>query len=441
MFGQKKQFKVILGITITMLMATSALAEQNLTLEKAIQIALENNKSIQSSKVNLESAKSRIIQARSGFLPRLGFNGTYTWLEKSQAMKIPAGVFGPEPVSMTLDFTSDYVGAFSLTQPLFTGGRIQQGYKITELGLKSAQEDYKNQEQKVIFSVKKSFYNLLFAQNIVEVTREALSLAQEHARIIKVRYDAGEVSQFDLLRAEVEVANLNPQLIKAKNGVNLVSLVFKNILGINMEEEVRIDGKFQAEKFEQSVGQCLKTALENRPEIALLNYQKDIANRSVKLARANNLPSLSAVVNYQLLSQELFDRKKWQDTYSGMLVLSIPLFDGFYTRGKVKEARAALQSVEIGEKQLKDGIELEVRQAYLELMEANEIIISSQENVKQAQKSVDIAEDQFAQGYVTSLDVMSSQLALTTAKTNYIQALHDQVVAMAKIDQAMGTIK
>jgi outer membrane protein TolC len=124
-----------------------------------------------------------------------------------------------------------------------------------------------------------------------------------------------------------------------------------------------------------------------------------------------------------------------------MLVLSIPLFDGFYTRGKEKEARAALQGVEIGEKQLKDGIELEVRQAYLELMEANEIIISSQENVKQAQKNVDIAEDQFAQGYVTSLDVMSSQLALTTAKTNYIQALHDQVVAMAKIDKAMGTIK
>jgi len=441
MFGQKKQLKVILGITITILMAAPALAVESLNLEKAVQIALENNKNIQSSKTNLESAKSRIIQARSGFLPRLDFGGTYTWWEKSQTIEMPAGVFGPEPVSMSLDFTSNYVAAFSLVQPLFTSGRIRQGYKIAELGLKSAREDYRNQEQKVIFSVKKSFYDLLLAQSMVEVTQDALSLGQEHARITRIRYDAGEASQFDLLRAEVEVANLNPRLIKTKNGVNLAGLAFKNTLGINLEDEIRIDGRFQAEMFDKSIEQCLKTALENRPEIDLLRYQRDISDRSVKLARANSWPSLSAVVNYQLLSQKLFDHKRWQDTYSGLLVLSVPLFDGFYTRGKVREARTALESVMIGEKQLKDGIELEVRQAYLELIEANQIIMSSQENVKQAQKNVDIAEDQFAQGYVTSLEVMSSELALTTAKTNYIQALHDQVVAIAKIDKAMGTIK
>jgi outer membrane protein TolC len=95
----------------------------------------------------------------------------------------------------------------------------------------------------------------------------------------------------------------------------------------------------------------------------------------------------------------------------------------------------------VGEKQLKDGVELEVRQAYLGLVESSEIIRSSEENVSQARRSVEIAEEQFASGYVTSLDVMSTQLALTTAKSNYIQALHDYALAVAKLDKAVGTIK
>ena len=441
MFGRKKYVKTILIIWLAMLSISSAWAQRTLTLEEAIKVALENNKSIQISKSNLNIAKSRIIQSRSNFLPHLGFNSTYTWWEKGQKIEMPAGVFGPEPISMSLDFTEDYVAAFSLSQPLFTSGRIRQSYKISELGLKIAEEDYKDQEQKVIFSVKKAFYDLVLAQQFVGVTEEALSLAEEHSRITKLRFNAGEASEFEVLRAEVEVANLRPQIIKAKNSVKLATLGLKNNLGLGLGEEINIEGEFKREVPYPNLDVCLKTAFENRPELARLKYQEETAQRGVKLAKVNNWPSLSAVVNYQWLSQKLFYRKEWQDTYSGFLVMSIPLFDGFYTRGKVKEAKAALESISIGEKQLKDGVELEVRQAYLSLLESSEIIKSSEENVVQAKKNVEIAEEQFASGYVTSLDVMSTQLALTTAKTNYIQALHDYALAVAKLDKAIGTIR
>jgi outer membrane protein len=441
MFGHKKYVKAIFIIWLAMLSGGSAWAQRTLTLEEAIKVALQNNKSIQSSKSNLDIAKSRIIQARSNFLPRLGFSGTYTWWKKTQKMEIPAGVFGPEPISMSLDFSKDYVTAFSLSQPLFTSGRIWQSYKISELGLKVAEEDYRKQEQEVIFSTKKAFYDLLLVQQFVGVTEEALSLAEEHLRMTKIRFNAGEASEFDVLRAEVEVANLRPQIIKAKNGVKLATLGLKNTLGLGLGEEIEIEGKFKEELFYPNLDKCLKKGLENRPEAARLKYQEDTANRGVKLAKVNNWPSLSAVVNYQWQSQKLFYKKEWEDTYSGYLVLSIPLFDGFYTKGKVKEAKAVLESLKIGEKQLEDGIELEVRQAHLGLLESSEIIKSSKENVLQAKKNVEIAEEQFAQGDVTSLDVMSTQLALTTAKTNYLQALHDYALAVAKLDKATGTIK
>jgi outer membrane protein len=441
MFGHKKYVKAILVIWLAMLSGGSAWAQRTLTLEEAIKVALQNNKSIQISRSNLNIAKSRIIQARSNFLPHLGSNGTYTWWEKTQNMEIPAGVFGPEPISMSLDFSKDYVAAFSLSQPLFTSGRIWQSYKISELGLKVAEEDYKEQEQIVIFSTKKAFYDLLLAQQFVGVTEEALSLAEEHLRITKVRFNAGEASEFEVLRAEVEVANLRPQVIKAKNNVKLATLGLKNTLGLGLEGEIEIEGEFEKEASYPNLDICLKTAFENRPELARLGYQRETAQRGVKLAKVNNWPSLSAVVNYQWQSQKLFYQKEWEDTYSGFLVLSIPLFDGFYTRGKVRESKATLEGLDITEKQLKDGVELEVRQSYLSLLESSEIIKSSEENVTQAKKNVEIAEDQFGQGYVTSLDVMSTQLALTTAKTNYIQALYDYTLAVAQLDKATGTIK
>ncbi len=123
-----------------------------------------------------------------------------------------------------------------------------------------------------------------------------------------------------------------------------------------------------------------------------------------------------------------------------MLVLSVPIFNGFYTHGKINEAKGLLTSVSIGLNQLKDGIRLEVEQAYLNLHQSRETVETGKETVQKAERSAEIAQDQYAAGYINSLDMLQARLALTQARTGYLKSLYDFIVAKAQLEKAMGTI-
>ncbi len=415
-----------------------------LTLEESIKLALERNKRVLQAEEDIRAAQAKVKEARSGFFPQLSGKGSYTLFEGLPEVDFPIGQFNPMlPPGATkkveMDFTKDYTVSLNLTQPLFTWGRIWQGYKTAELNLRITQERYKQVKEETIYQVKKAFYGVLLMEKFIQVTKEAEELAKEHLRVTKIRYGAGEASEFEVLRAEVSLANLKPRIIKAENGLKLALLGLKNTLGIDLAEEVKVEGELKRTGYNLSLEDCISRALKGRSEIAQLELQREIGERMLKLAKANNKPSLAFIGSYTAENNSLsFDWDKWDKSYMGLLTLSLPIFDGLQTKAKVQEAMVSLDKLELAEEQLKEGIKLQVRQAYLALQEAEEITASSEENLRQAQRSVEIAQEQYEQGMVTSLDVMGVELALTQAKTNHYQALHDLILAIAGLQRAVG---
>ncbi|MGB2843374.1 MAG: TolC family protein, partial [Candidatus Aminicenantaceae bacterium] len=272
-----------------------------------------------------------------------------------------------------------------------------------------------------------------------KVAEEAVEVAEKHYKNVKSLFEVGMASKFDLLRSEVEVANLKPQLIKARNNLKIAELRLKMLLGLDLSQPVEIKGDITYEPFEPDQEECLIKALQNRPEISQLKYQKQMAGEMLKLARASSLPSLALAGAYNFWADQFnFNKDAWQNYYVVNLVFTIPIFNGFSTSARVAQSKAMIRELGFTKRGLVDMVKFEVRQALLKLNEAKESLLSQGKNVEQAQESLRIAELNFSEGMATTLDVSSVQAALTMAKTNYLQALYDYVISLAQLEKAMG---
>ncbi len=426
----------------------------NLTLEEAIQIALRNNNTIQAQEAEVESAKGTVISGFSGFLPKVEGRLSYYLGEKGYEISttIPANSFGPEfpPTDLTTGFNSesftyDYTLGITLTQPIFAGGKIWNGYKMSKLGKKIQEEKLRQTKNEITFQVIDAFYRILLAKSFLEVAKEAKALSDEHLRVARARYRAGEATEYEVLRAEVESANLDSQLIKAENAVNLATIALKNIIGLNEDTDVDIIGELEPVAFDMTLEECINRAKLNRPEVFQMEYQKKLAVYNYKLAIGNYIPNLALVGNYQSLTNKtntarLFDKPedKWFESYSMMLVLSVPIFDGLYNYGKIREAKWGIKKIKEFDLQLDRGIELEIQQAYSSLQEAKKVMSAGEKNVNTARRAVEIAQVQYKNGLITSVELLSAEVGLTQAKTNYLQAKYDYLIAVAKLKKAIG---
>jgi outer membrane protein len=410
-----------------------------LTLDESVRLALSQNPYHLAAGERVEAAKSQVREAASNFFPSLSAQGLHTLDEKLFELEFPSFIPGQPPEKVSVDFTRDYQFSLSLTLPLFTSGRLTSGFKQAKYNLLSTEESVRQSRHVTVFNTKRAFYGYLLAKEFVRVAEEAVEVAEKLHKNVKSLYEVGMASKFDLLRSEVRVANLKPQLIKARNNLKIAELSLKTLLGLDLSQPVEIKGDLTYQPFEPKLEECLTKALLNRPEIGQVKYQRRMAGEMVKLARASNLPTLAISGAYNFWADQFnFQKDTWQSYYVVNLVLSVPIFNGFATSARVAQSKAMIREIEHAKKGLEDTVKFEVRQAILMLTEAKESLLSQEKNVEQAQESLRIAELNYTEGMVTILDVAQAQAALSQAKTNYSQALYDYVLSQAQLDKAMG---
>jgi TolC family type I secretion outer membrane protein len=427
--------KVICSIIILLIYFPSfpswAGERKELTIEESIEIALNNNKKILAAKERLGGAKGELIVARAGFLPTLSLGSNYLRLGTGQKMSMGGGS------EIIVRAEDTYSATATIEQPIFTWGRILNGYRQASSNQKIQEEDYKREKNVLRFKVTESFYNLILAGELLKLSQESYAQMERHLRQVEDRYENGLASKFDLLRARVQLANLKPQLIRSRNSLTLAENYFRSLLGFPSQIEVRLQGELKYEPMETELSQAISKALENRPEIISLKETENIALAQVRLASASNKPMLSALYNYQF-QRPYHWKDEWGKEWNAMVVLQFPIFSGFSTGGKVLQSQSQLREVNYNLEDKKEEIELEVREAYLNLRQEEETIISQRENVGQAEEAMQIAEMRYVSGMITNLEFMDTQLALTQAKTGYLQALANYLIAKAKLIKAMG---
>jgi outer membrane protein TolC len=414
-------------------------AAREMTLEECVTRTLDVTPRVLDKAEGINRAEGGVEEARSGFLPNLSIGGMYNFAEKTQTVQFP----GPDgtPQEFELDFTLDYAFSATLTQPIYTGGAVSSSYKISKYARDIAEADLEATESNVTLAVLVQFYGVLAAREAIVVAEEAIRNAEEHYAVTQARYNAGEVSEYDMMRAEVAVVNLRPTLIRARNQLEVSELALKNYMMMEPEAEIDFIGVLEEMDYSVDPAEAVRAAFENRPEMRILGSQAEIAHESVTLAKSGWRPAFALQGSYDIRSNELsLSGDSWQDSYAGYLVLSWAVFDGLRTRAQVSQAHTAVRQADLAIEDLKRAIELEVRSALLDAEAARETLRSQERNVETAQRGLDIVNERYATGLATSLEVIDARLAFITAQQNRISALFDFNVSTARLMRAVGVL-
>ena len=436
---QKGKILFVIIVLLSLIHMSFAQEKLTLTLDKSVRLALTQNPYHLATEERVDAAYSRLREAASGFMPTLNAQGQHTLAEKSFELEFPSFIPGEPPQRVEVDFTRDYQFSMSLSLPLFTSGRLTSGFKQAKYNLESTKEAVRQSKHLTVFNTKRAFYGHLLAKEFVSVAEEAVRVAEENLENVKNMYEVGMASKMDLLRSEVRLTNMQPEVIAAKNNLRISELNLKTVLGMDLSQPVEIEGALSYEPLEPNVEECIATALARRPEVRQFDFQRKMAGESVKLARAGYLPTIAVSGAYSFWADKFdFREDTWSSFYAVNIVLNIPIFNGFKESAQIAQSKAMIREIELNQKALQDAIELEVRQAVLMLKEAKETLLSQEKNTEQAKESLRITQLNFSEGMATTLDVISAEAAYSQAQVNYSQALYKYVVAVAELDRAMG---
>ena len=453
---------VCVGTFLFFLINLSLVAQepQVLTLEESIEIAKQGNLTLQTAEQNLKAAEAQVRAARAGLLPRITASGNYTYFKDIQKSVIQAeGGFGfpmpdremDDPSPPSADNESDLIelefgahhnaqGTVSLTQPIFAWGRYYYGYQAAEFNYQAMQRDVDAASNQLRLDVSEAFYGALVAQEFVRVAQQSVSLVEEQLAIAEASFEAGAATNFDVLRAKVQLANAKSQLIRGQNGVQTAKNAYKTVLNLPLSENISVKGTLEIPENHKiptlDLDSLIQQALENRPEVHRTQFTEYAARKQIDIAKTRSRPDLGFFTNYQISQNERLT--EMNRIWSLGVQINIPIFDGFATRAAVQQTESALEQVQLGGTQVKVGVEFEVRAAYLNLRGAETIIEVQREAVTQAHESVRIANLQFQNGIITTVALTDTQLALAQAEVNRLQAYHDYIVGFARLEKAIG---
>ncbi len=403
-----------------LLNAPAALAAaQELSLQDSITAAVRNNPTLRIAAADKARAAGGVDEAAAGRWPSLSLGSTYS--------RQPASDFGPAGDGVS--------NSLRLNWQLYNGGRTEGLVDQAKEGLKSAERGVDKAEQQVRLDAAAAYYSVLQNGNLVSVNEEAVNNLQEHLKTAQEKFAVGLVAKADVLRSEVELANAQQNLIKSQNGYDLAMAGLKNVMSIDPASDIVLTDALKYAKYDKTLDDSIALAHEKRPEIAQAEFAVNAADSGVKVAESGKLPTVTFGAS-----------KGWNDAalpddggdWSLSLAASWNIFDAGVTNARVRQADSGLAKAKEQARQTGDAVNLEVRQQYLSMQEAEKRLGTTEVAIAKAQEDLSIAREKYNAGVGTNIDVIDAQLALAQARTNYYQALYDFNVNKAKLIKATG---
>lgn len=395
----------------------------DLTLDNTVEMALENNRTIKQAVYDTDSARWALSEAKG----QKGFS--INW-------QTAAAAVGGETYDQQ-NRDSSYQNVVEASIPLYTGGQLENNIKGKEIGVDISDLTLENTKQQIKYDTTKGYYNILQCRNLVGVNQETVDQLQAHLDTVNAKYAAGTVAKSDVLRSQVELADAKQNLVNAENNYDLSISSLNNLIGLPIDTKINIQDELKYTKYDLSLAECMDLAMNNRPDGIAAAKSVEQAKTSVKVAQAGNLPQVSAYASYTIDGDDAFNNDAAEQSEVGVKA-SWSIFDNNVTKSQVRQAEAALAKAQENVQYVNEGIQLEVHQAYLNLLSAEKNIQTTSVAVNQASEDYNIAQVRYTAGVGTNIDVMDAAVALTTAKTNYVQALYDYNVSKAQLDKAMG---
>lgn len=407
-----------------------------LTLDQAIALALQSHPTILAARGAARSQEARLGASRAELFPDLNLTANY---RRGTANFAPSSETGTNLNRIATGGTSNesfdnYSAAVTLQQRIFDFGRTRAIVEAAREGLRAREWDAEATREDVVVNVKVAYFGLLGQRRLVRVNEETVRQFEQHLHQAEGFFKIGTRPKFDVTKAEVDLTNARLNLIAARNAAEVARVTLANAIGLPDRPINDLEELLDFEKVEITEADARETALQHRPEILSLMASRRAGEASVRSAERSFFPVLSGTADYTYRGQEFPLVWNWNLG----LNLTFPLFSGYLLRNQLAEARANVTIAEANQESLRQNILLEVRQSYLDLMEAAERVGLSNLVVRQAEENLTLANGRFQAGVATSVERTDAQVLLTNAKTSQIQALYDYKVAEARLVKAMG---
>jgi outer membrane protein len=419
---------------------TPSILERPLSLAEAVDVALQRNPAILRAKKDIEATQGIILQTRAIAIPKVRFTGNYSAMQDSDVDKPPMSIPG-----FSFGTDQNWATQLKVVQSIYEGGRIASAFRVSKLSREQSLLNFQTTVAETVLDVQTAYYDVQLNARQINVQEASLELLNRELADTTRRFDAGTVPRFNVLRAEVEVANARPRLIRARNAFRIAKNNLVNLLGFDLPESASEDiplnltDPLEAVPYNIDLAHSLTIARERRTELEALRKAEGLRHEDVINARAGYRPSVQAFAGYDAHSS-LFGPDLTDEVHGWIagVQLSWNIFDGQQTRGKVMQTTALYERAEIELEEAARNIELDVRKAFSSFVEAKQLLESEAKVVEQGEEALRLAAARSQAGSGTQLDVLSAQTALTEARTTQVEALHDYAVSRARLERAIG---
>ena len=443
--------KKVIVVLLALVGAVCATSGQTfeLTLSKALEIALSDNPTIKVADMEIERQDWVRKQTIGNLLPNVSISSQYSYSIVKQEM------------AKGLSFGADnsISNSASLTLPLFAPS-VYETLKMNRTQMEQAVESARSSKITLANEVKKGYYNILLAEQSLVVLKESEASIAETVKNTEAMYKQGLASEYDLLSAQVQLSNLRPNIIQTENSIKTTKLLFKMYLGLPESADFTLVGSLDdfAEEVAMATVPTNEVDLSNNADLRALDLQSKLLQHQLQLVNASRLPTVAAFTSFIYSgndntmdfssmmggmggsSGDSSAKKEWwwQNPLSAGISISIPLFSGGKNINKAHEIRNSISQLSLQKEYMRQSVNVQVESAFNNILTAREKMTSNEITVRQAQKAYEIAEVRYNAGTGTILELNSSELSLTQAKLNYSQAIYDYLAARADYEKIIG---
>jgi outer membrane protein len=415
------------------------LVKGKLGIDDCLKLTLTNNKVLQRVLQEKEVARGQRLKSYSAILPNVGLTADYTRLDEVTSFEIdtPTG-----KSKVQFGDVDNYSVGLTVTQPIFAGGSISARINAARLFSLLTDENVREAIQELVYSAQNAYHDVLLSQHLVEISADAVRSAKAHLDNVKQKQKGGVASDFDVLRAEVELSNFQAEFIKNKNAIDIAKANLIKVMGVSQDSDFVLSDELEYIPLNVTMEQAVEAAYRNRPDLYSrefdIKYQKEL----LKIIRSRYWPAINAYYTDTWSNPDPHSMMEieWGHAWQAGLRASLPIFDGFAREGDVVTQKARVKQAQVDLVDAEETALFELTKALLSIENADEFVESQRLNLTRAQEGLRLAEVGYKEGTNTQVEMIDAQAALTTARVNYYQAIYSHIVAKLYLQKAMGTL-
>lgn len=428
-------------LTATFAPATAVSAETDtlrLSREECVAIGLQESPTIKVANLEVKRMDYSKKEVLANLFPTIDFTGAYQRSIELQSMRMS---MGGQSQSIKMGTDNNWNFGFSAAMPLVNAS-LWKSIKLSDIQILQTLEDARASRLDLVDNINKAYYALLLAIDSREVIRQNYDLAVFNAGIFKKQFEQGTASEYDVLRSQVQVSNVEPELLQADISVKQCQLQLKVLMGIDNAVTVMPNITLSDMKREM-YGYALEgdRSLARNTTLRSLDLSKDLARQNVNLQKMAWIPTLGAQFNINWNAMSNGNALKHQEfnPYSNVaLALNVPIFSGGSKLQKLRQAQVQVAEIELQRENLVNSLNMQVDLAIDNINRQVKQIASSEQGMKQASKALEIMQKSFEIGAATYLDLRDSELANTSAQLAYLQSIYNYLVSTTELDTLLG---